>query len=60
MKRFMTYTYFLPLTYSDSVGFKYFYKAGGGIIKFNSRSSVEHFCDENLCTYVEQKFTFFR
>ena len=63
MKRFLTTTMYMPLSFEDGKGFQKITKGEGKIkeIKqFKTRKAVEAFCKKHKYVYVEQKFIFYR
>lgn len=60
MKKFITITEFLPLTYSEEHGMNDIRDADGKVKLFKSRKAVESYCLKNKCLYVERKSTFYK
>ncbi len=53
MKKFITHTRFIPLSYTEDNGFKAIENADGKQKTFTTRKAVENYCLKNKCFYVE-------
>lgn len=60
MKKYITLTEFLPLTYSEKEGMKDIKDADGKVKTFKTRKAVENYCLKNKCLYVERKSIFYK
>lgn len=60
MKKYITITEFIPLTYNEKEGMNDIKDAAGKLKTFKTRQACENYCLKHKCFYVERKSIFFK